>query len=109
MLYHLILAPTYHTEQTFERSGSVKQKNGYIAPTWKVTGTKTVEDPPAWRIEGQEQKPFATVNVAIRYVLEMREITKDPAIKQNADKTLRILLRFDDLYGKYPPSACACD
>jgi hypothetical protein len=108
MLYHLTFAPTHHTEQTWGWSRIVKQKNGYSAPDWKVTGTKTVEDPPAWHIEGA-QRPFATVNTAIRYVLEMRDITKDPVIKQNADKTLRILLHVDDLYRKYPPSACACD
>lgn len=107
--YRLTLAPTHTTQQILERSGSVKQKNGYVAPTWKVVGTKTIEGDPAWRIDGPQQKPFATVNTAIRYVLEMRSITKDPVIKQNADKTLRILLRADDLYRKYPPSACACD
>lgn len=109
MIYRLTLAPTHTTQQILKRSGSVKQKNGYVAPTWKVVGTKTIEGDPAWRIDGPQQKPFATINTAIRYVLEMRSITKDPVIKQNADKTLRILLRADDLYRKYPPSACACD
>lgn len=109
MLYHLTFAPTHHTEQTWGWSRIVKQKNGYVAPDWKITGTKTVEDPPAWHIEGQEEQSFATVNAAIRYVLEMRNITRDPVIKRNADKTLRTLLRLDDLYRKYPPSACACD
>jgi hypothetical protein len=111
MDYHLVLGPTHSTTTLLERSGSVKQKNGYIAPTWRVTGTRTVEGPPAWKIEGPWEQPFLTVNAAIRYVLEMRDTTKDPTIKQNADKTLAILLRMDDLYRRQNirPSACACD
>lgn len=64
-----------------------------------------------WLINGPQQPRFATTNAAIRYVLEMRSIAKDPVIKQNADKTLAILLRLDDLYRKPKdgPSACACD
>lgn len=108
--YHLSFAPTHSTESILEKSGSVRQKNGYIAPTWKIKSTKTVTGPPAWFIDGPQQAPFATVNAAIRYVLEMRGITKNPAIKRNADQTLRILLRLDDLYRKEKvrPSACAC-
>lgn len=63
-----------------------------------------------WQIEGP-LKPFATTNAAIRYVLEMRSITKDPVVRRNADKTLAILLRLDDLYRKPKDgsSACTCD
>ncbi len=48
-----------------------------------------------WEIQGSlglEGLPWTTVNMAIRYVLEMREKTADTAIKKNADETLAKLL-----------------
>ena len=48
-----------------------------------------------WRIRGTPGlwgHPWVTVNAAIRYVLEQREKTTDPAIKGNADATIAKLL-----------------
>lgn len=49
---------------------------------------------PAWQIGAPESPPlpFATVNAAIRYVLEKRNESKDPVIRTNADRTLTELL-----------------
>jgi len=49
---------------------------------------------PEWQIKGSPQPPFATVNTAIRYVLERRRKATDPAIQQNADRTMAVLLRY---------------
>jgi hypothetical protein len=48
-----------------------------------------------WRIEGPPPPPWGTVNSAIRYVLEARSRTKDPALKKNADETLAKLITLD--------------
>jgi hypothetical protein len=48
----------------------------------------------SWQIDHPLDMPFTTVNTAIRYVLEKREKTTDPVIRQNADKTLAALLRL---------------
>jgi hypothetical protein len=37
---------------------------------------------------------WTTVNGAIRYILEMRERTADPALKANAEKTLDTLMQL---------------
>ena len=50
-----------------------------------------------WQIEGSpgvQDKPWTTVNGAIRYVLEMRNKTADPTIKKNADETITKLLNL---------------
>jgi hypothetical protein len=47
-----------------------------------------------WQIKGSPGNPWTSVNTAIRYVLEMREKTTDPAIKKNADRTLTTLLKL---------------
>jgi len=52
----------------------------------KPTGCKE------WEIQGSLGAPWATVNTAIRYILEEREKTTDPAIRKNADQTLAKLL-----------------
>jgi len=58
----------------------------------EVAEVKTT--PPAWRIESPQGPAWATVNAAIRYLLEMREGTRDPETKKNADETLSRLLHF---------------
>jgi hypothetical protein len=47
-----------------------------------------------WQIQGSPETPWATVNTAIRYVLETRDKTSDPTIKRNADQTLKALLKL---------------
>jgi hypothetical protein len=94
--YELTLTPVYIT---------------HVGPDGKTVISQEPTGDHHWEIVGPLQPRFATINAAIRYVLEMRDITKDSIIKQNADKTLAILLSLDDLYRKQkvPPSACACD
>jgi hypothetical protein len=47
-----------------------------------------------WKIKGSQGMPWTTVNTAIRYVLEMRNKTFDPAIRKNADDTIAKLLKI---------------
>src|SRR6185437_3978539 len=76
IMYHLTLAPTHRT--TYKADGK--------------TPDKVITGPLGWHIEGSEGPPWATVNTAIRYVLEMRAKTKDPEIRKNADQTIEHLL-----------------
>lgn len=57
---------------------------------------REVEGLPEWLIDtpSQAQMPWTSVNGAIRYVLERRNKTSDPAIKSNADKTIATLLKY---------------
>jgi hypothetical protein len=41
-----------------------------------------------WQIEGEPGPQWATVNTALRYVLEARDKAHDEAIRKNADQTL---------------------
>jgi hypothetical protein len=49
------------------------------------------ERPLAWRIDDTSFEPLFTLDAAIRYVNWMREKAKDPAVKKNATRSLRIL------------------
>ena len=77
--YHLVFAPQHF--RTF--------KNGKLVED----GTNALDK--RWQITKPLDMPFTTVNTAIRYVLEKRDKTTNPVIKQNADKTLAALLRLD--------------
>lgn len=52
-----------------------------------------------WTIDGSPDmflgNSWATVNAAIRYIVEVRKNTKNPIIRKNADKTLAMLLKYD--------------
>jgi hypothetical protein len=77
-LYHLSPVPAYST--MYSADGRVGKK---------PIGSR------AWKIEGSPDVPWTTVNTAIRYVLEARTKTKDPAMKKNADETISKLLRLN--------------
>src|SRR5262249_33433340 len=55
---------------------------------------REMEGLPEWQIKGGQQQPWTTVNTAIRYVIERRRKTTEPAVQQNADKTIAALLRY---------------
>lgn len=76
--YHLVFAPTH----------ARTLKNG------KLVQGEATGYPMTWQILHPLDTPFTTVNSAIRYILEKRDKTSDPVIKQNADKTLAALLRL---------------
>lgn len=80
MFYRLIYVRTYRTRRTLYKDGKVEEK--------KLPGSME------WKIDGSPDQPWTTVNTAIRYVLEVREKTKDPVIKKNADQTLAKLLKL---------------
>jgi hypothetical protein len=46
-----------------------------------------------WEIEGPQTWRWSTVETALRYVTEMSAKSTDPAVKQNAEKTIAILKR----------------
>lgn len=58
------------------------------------TLVREVDGLPEWQIKGSQQQPWTTINTAIRYVLERRRKATDPAVQQNADKTITALLRY---------------
>jgi hypothetical protein len=62
---------------------------------WYGPDGKLVEKKPSgsrfWQIKGKPGPPMATVNTAIRYVLETRKQTHNPVIRENADRTLAVL------------------
>jgi hypothetical protein len=77
-LFHLEMAPSHW--QTHELDGKTVAK--------EMTG------PPGWQITDSQGVPWTTVNTAVRYVLEMRNKTRNPTVKKNADDTLSELLRL---------------
>jgi hypothetical protein len=77
-LFHLEMAPAHW--QTYELDGKTVAK--------EMTG------PAGWQITDPQKVPWTTVNTAVRYVLEMRNNTRNPTIKKNADDTLSELLRL---------------
>lgn len=78
LVYRLISVPEY--DMFYSPNGAVAEK--------RPNGCN------GWRIEGSLDKPFATVNAAIRYVLEMRNKFTDPAVRKNADETIQQLLKW---------------
>jgi hypothetical protein len=77
-LYHLVAMPAYL--RWYGPDGKLVEK--------KPTGSLF------WQIKGKPGPPVATVNTAIRYVLQMRSQTHNPVIRENADRTLAVLERW---------------
>jgi hypothetical protein len=77
LVYHLVTVPTYLI---------MYGPDGKTLLNKKPAGTRV------WQIKDPQGLPFATVNTAVRYVLEMRDKTTDPAIRKHADETLARLL-----------------
>jgi hypothetical protein len=70
---------------------------GYIfthGPDGKTLLYKKPTGKCGWQIEGGPGPQWATVNTAIRYVLEARDRAHDEAIRKNADQTLSKLKRL---------------
>ena len=57
---------------------------------------KEVTCAPEWRIEKPQPqvRPMVNLATAIRYVTEVRDKTKDPVVKKNADQTLAKLKKL---------------
>lgn len=80
MVFHLVFVPTHWT--MFKSDGKA------------LTGKEERTGPLEWQIQEPVGLPWTTVNTAIRYVLEKREIATDPALRKNADETLHALLKL---------------
>jgi hypothetical protein len=79
LIFHLVLAPTYSI---------------MYAPDGKTVEKKTPSTK-EWQISEPPGQPWATVNTALRYVLQVRHSTSNPEIKRNADETIAQLLKLD--------------
>jgi hypothetical protein len=60
--------------------------------------------PEEWKIKGPQSVRFATIPAAIKYVEEIRDQSKDPVIRENANKTIAALKGLHQGCG----SASAC-
>jgi hypothetical protein len=80
-VYHLALLPTYSTMYV---SDGKKLTAAQKRPTGEAASQIT--DPRNFR--------WTTVNTAIRFVLEKRGKTTDPVIRENADRTIKVLLHY---------------
>ncbi|MGH9794652.1 MAG: hypothetical protein ACRD5G_07765 [Candidatus Acidiferrales bacterium] len=60
-----------------------------VAPDGKTL--REASGDPQWRIETFQPTQWITVDAAIRYVNDLHEKSKDPIIKQNANRTLAVL------------------
>jgi hypothetical protein len=78
-LFRLVLTPTYM--RMFGPDGKTEIER-------KPTGQSS------WEIEDHLDRPWTTVNSAIRHVLEIRNKTTDPVIQKNADETIAKLLKW---------------
>lgn len=56
-------------------------------------GPHEVSGPPEWRIEDFELVPWVTVDVAIRHLTHIRESSRSPAVKANAEKSIAAIRR----------------
>jgi hypothetical protein len=77
--YTLITAPSYLM---------MYGPDGKTLVEKKPTGSRV------WLIKGAQGPRVTTVNTAIRYVMEGREKTTDPEVKENANQTLIHLMRL---------------
>jgi hypothetical protein len=68
--------------------------NKYSAPGNVDKSESEVIGPSRWRIDEAPQEQWVSVDSAIKYVTLLRDATRDPAIKANAEKTLAILGRY---------------
>jgi hypothetical protein len=79
-MFTLVFAPVHYP--SFRAEGNILKVD------------KIMTGPAVWQLEKTPPLPWATVNTAIRYVLETREKTHDPVIRANATKTLAQLLKL---------------
>ena len=86
--------PIGKTETVYKLTFAPGYRENYEAKGTDLVAGEVQQSPPAWRIESPKGQRWTTVNTALRYVLEAREKTSDPEIKQNADRTIKSLLHF---------------
>jgi hypothetical protein len=73
---------------------------------WEIAAdgsAKVHEGPLAWRVENISYDPFISLDVAIRYVMQRRDKTTDPLLKENAEATLAVLTFFKRHLGEELP------
>jgi hypothetical protein len=76
----------------------------HAQPDGSVNSTSATESPATeWKFEGDLHIRSATIYAAIKYVERMRDRSTDPAIRENADRTIAALKRLT-----IPCPACAC-
>jgi hypothetical protein len=74
---------------------------------WEIAtdgSAKVLEGPLAWRVENISYEPFISLDAAIRYVIQRRDKTTDPLLKENASATLAVLTFFKlHIFEDLPP------
>jgi len=84
-------------------TGPTQMGRGYVLVRsethWEFAGPgtnqlKEVKGAPAWRIDGFEDEPWITVDVAIRYLTKLRDESGSSVVKRNADRSLGALRRL---------------
>jgi hypothetical protein len=68
--------------------------NKYMAPAYGDKPPSEFIGPSRWRIDETPPEQWLSINAAIKYVTQMRDSTRDLAVKGNADKSLAILNRY---------------
>jgi hypothetical protein len=68
--------------------------NDYSSASAGSGAPSHVIGPSRWRIEEAPPQQWVSVATAIKYATQMRDATRDPAIRENADKTLATLSRY---------------
>lgn len=86
---------TYKTSMHYTLTRVPAHDIRYGADGKTIVSDKELADLRVWLIDGEPQKPWTTVNTAIRYVLEIKNKTKDADLRQNAEETLQKLLRLN--------------
>ena len=85
-----------------ERDGPVKTRTFYTlilsARHWErgCEGgkAKDVTGPMEWRIAGSQPEPRVTAVTALRYLVQVRDKSMNPTIRENADRSIAILKRL---------------
>lgn len=75
----------------FQRDYKLLLDNKYSVPPECGKPSTEFAGPSRWRIEEAPPEQWVSVATAINYGTQMRNASRDPSIRENADKTLAIL------------------
>jgi hypothetical protein len=73
----------------------------WYGPDGKTLAKETMNGPKKWRIEGSLSRRWTTVNTAIRYVMDAHDRSTDLRMRENGEKTIKILRSYKMTSRKY--------
>jgi hypothetical protein len=94
------LDPSMRFSRPGEATGPIKLRSFYtlvLTDTYWIRTTdsnREAHGPNKWKIVKFQSQQVVSVATAIRYIRQVREQTKDPAVRANADRSLSILGRY---------------